>query len=439
MMEFLKKASTSAEQHSSEARKIVEGILADIRANGEDAVRAIAKKFDKWDQEFVLSPEKKSRLIASVPEKTKKDIQFAYEQITAFAKAQRDSIKDFEMITPAGVRAGQRVIPMDVAGCYVPGGRFAHTCSALMSIATAKVAGVPFVIAATPPRGDSIDPSVCYAMDLAGADIILEMGGVQAVATMAYGLFTGKRANILAGPGNAFVAEAKAILAAEGLCGIDLFAGPSEIAVIADKNADPMTVAIDLLSQGEHGTNSPVWLFTDSRELCQKVLEIMPKLIADMPDPATPAKSWEEYGEIILCENREEIVSVSDQYAPEHLEVLVDDPQWWLDNLSSYGSLFMSEFSTVTHGDKCAGPNHILPTKKAAHFSGGLNVHKYLKILTYQEPADEKTSCLISEYASRLSRVEGMEGHARACDWRLTKYNPGKTWDFKVYQHPHYE
>jgi len=200
-----------------------------------------------------------------------------------------------------------------------------------------------------------------------------------------------------------------------------------------------MTVAIDLLSQGEHGTNSPVWLFTDSRELGEKVLEIMPKLIADMPDPATPAKSWEEYGEIILCENREEIVTVSDQYAPEHLEVLVDDPQWWLDNLSSYGSLFMSEFSTVTHGDKCAGPNHILPTKKAAHFSGGLNVHKYLKILTYQEPADEKTSSLISEYASRLSRVEGMEGHARACDWRLTKYNPGKNWDFNVYQHPHYK
>jgi sulfopropanediol 3-dehydrogenase len=294
------------------------------------------------------------------------------------------------------------------------------------------------VIAATPPRGDSIDASVCYAMDLAGADIILEMGGVQAVATMAYGLFTGKRANILAGPGNAFVAEAKAILAAEGLCGIDLFAGPSEIAVIADKNADPMTVAIDLLSQGEHGTNSPVWLYSDSRELCERVLEIMPKLIADMPDPATPAKSWDEYGEVILCENREEVVAVSDQYAPEHLEVLVDDPEWWLNNLSSYGSLFMSEFSTVTHGDKCSGPNHILPTKKAAHFSGGLNVHKYLKILTYQEPADERTSCLVSEYASRLSRVEGMEGHARACDWRLTKYNPGKTWDFKVYQHPEY-
>ncbi len=437
-MEYLKKASNSAEQNSSEARKVVESILADIRANGEDAVRAIAKKFDKWEQDFILSPEKKAELIASVPESVKNDIKFAYDQITAFAKAQRESIKDIEIVTPAGVRCGQKVVPMDVAGCYIPGGRFAHTCSALMSIATAKVAGVPVVIAATPPRGKSIDASVCYAMDLAGADIILEMGGVQAVATMAYGLFTGKKANIIAGPGNAYVAEAKAILASEGVCGIDLFAGPSEIAVIADKTADPMTVAIDLLSQGEHGINSPVWLITASREPGEKVIEIMPKLIADMPDPATPAKSWAEYGEVILCENREEIVAVSDQYAPEHLEVQAADLEWWLNHLTSYGSLFMGEYSTVTHGDKCSGPNHILPTKKAAHHTGGLNIHKYLKILTYQEPVSAEVCTTISAYASRLSRVEGMEGHARACDWRLTKFNPGKKWDFKVYEHPKY-
>ena len=437
-MEYIKKASNSAEENSSAARKIVEEILADIRANGEVAVRAIAKKFDNWDQDFVLTPEKKAKLIASVPESVKQDIQFANEQIVAFAQAQRDSIKDFDMVTPAGVRAGQKVVPMDVAGCYIPGGRFAHTCSALMSIATAKVAGVPVVVAATPPRGDSIDASVCYAMDLAGADVILEMGGVQAIACMAYGIYTDKPANILAGPGNAFVAEAKAILASEGVCGIDLFAGPSEIAVIADAKADPMTVAIDLLSQGEHGTNSPVWLFTESRDLCDRVMEIMPKLIADMPDPATPATSWEEYGEIILCESPEEVVAISDKYAPEHLEVLVENPEWWLENLKSYGSLFMGERSTVTHGDKCSGPNHVLPTKKAAHFSGGLNVHKYIKILTYQEPADDAISTEISAYSSRLSRVEGMEGHARACDWRLTKYNPGKKWDFNVYEHPKY-
>ncbi len=437
-MEYLKKAETSAEEFSNEARKSVESFLADIRANGEDAIRKIAKKLDNWDQDFVLSDKKRKALIDSVPEDKKADIRFAHEQIVAFAQAQRDSIRDFEMTTPAGVRAGQKIVPMDVAGCYIPGGRFAHTCSALMSVATAKVAGVPFVVAASPPRGDSIDASVCYAMDLAGADIILEMGGVQAVASMAYGLFTGRKANIITGPGNAYVAETKAILAGEGVCGIDLFAGPSEIAVLADKNADPMTVAIDLLSQGEHGLNSPVWLITDSRQLAERVMEIMPKLIADMPDPATPATSWKEYGEVILCKDREEMVKVSDAYAPEHLEVLCDDLNWWLANLVSYGSLFIGEFSTVTHGDKCSGPNHILPTKKAAHFSGGLNVHKYLKILTYQEPLSEDSCCKVSEYSSRLSRIEGMEGHARACDWRLTKLNPGKKWDFNVYDHPKY-
>lgn len=437
-MEYLKRAETSAEAFSNEARKTVESFLADIRANGEDAIRKIAKKLDNWDQDFILSDKKRKALIDSVSEEKKADIRFAHEQIVAFAQAQRNSITDFEMTTPAGVRAGQKVVPMDVAGCYIPGGRFAHTCSALMSVATAKVAGVPFVVAASPPRGDSIDASVCYAMDLAGADIILEMGGVQAIATMAYGLFTGRKANIITGPGNAYVAETKAILAGEGVCGIDLFAGPSEIAVLADKNADPMTVAIDLLSQGEHGLNSPAWLITDSRPLAEKVMEIMPKLIADMPDPATPATSWKEYGEVILCKDREEMVKVSDAYAPEHLEVLCDDLNWWLANLVSYGSLFMGEFSTVTHGDKCSGPNHILPTKKAAHFSGGLNVHKYLKILTYQEPLSKDSCCKVSEYSSRLSRIEGMEGHARACDWRLTKLNPGKKWNFNVYEHPKY-
>lgn len=436
-MEYLKKASKSAEQNSSEAREIVRGLLADIEAGGEIAVKEIAAKFDKWEGDFILSEEKKQRLIASVPQRVKDDIKFAYEQVYHFATLQRQSIRDFETVTPAGVRLGQRVVPMDVAGCYVPGGRFAHTCSAIMSVATAKAAGVPFVIVASPPRGDSIDASVCYAMDLAGSDVILEMGGVQAIATMAFGLFTGKRANILVGPGNAFVAEAKAMLCGEGVCGIDLFAGPSEIGIIADRTADPMTVAIDLLSQGEHGFNSPVWLFTDSRELGERVLEIMPKLIADMPNPNVPATSWEEYGEIILCSDKKELVSVSDHYAPEHLEVQAENLDWWLQHLGSYGSLFMGSYSTVTHGDKCSGPNHILPTKKSAHYSGGLNVHKFLKILTYQEPTLEGCRT-ISAVASRLSRVEGMEGHARACDWRLTHFFPKEEWDFPVYRHPHY-
>ncbi|MEG2171970.1 MAG: histidinol dehydrogenase [Desulfovibrionaceae bacterium] len=434
-MEYLKKAAKSAEEDSSKARGIVQNILADIDARGEQAVRDIAKKFDKWEGDFLLSESKKQRLIASVPESVKQDIRFAYEQVRDFALLQRASIRDFEALSPAGVLYGQKIVPMDVAGCYVPGGRFAHICSALMSVGTAKAAGVPCVIAASPPRGDSIDPAVCYALDIAGADMVLEMGGVQAIAALGYGLFTHKPANIIVGPGNAYVSEAKALLCGRGICGIDLFAGPSEIGIIADAKADPMTVAIDLLSQAEHGFNSPAWLFTDSRELGMKVLECLPKLIAAMPDPSVPGTSWADYGEVVLCQSAEELITVSDTYAPEHLELLVENPNWWRERLHSYGSLFMSEFSTVTHGDKASGPNHILPTKKSAHYSGGLNVHKFLKILTYQHATKEGCQ-RISEVSSRLSRAEGMEGHARACDWRLTKHNPDQQWNFHVYKHP---
>lgn len=434
-MEYLKKAAKTAEEDSSKAREIVLNILADIDARGEQAVRDIAKKFDKWEGDFILSDAKKQKLIASVPESVKADIRFAHEQIKNFATLQRQSIHDFEATSSVGVRYGQKVIPMDVAGCYVPGGRFAHICSALMSVATAKAADVPCVIAASPPRGASIDPAVCYALDIAGADIVLEMGGVQAIAALGYGLFTNKPANIIVGPGNAYVSEAKAILCAKGVCGIDLFAGPSEIGIIADAKADPMTVAIDLISQAEHGLNSPAWLFTDSRELGLKVLELMPKLIADMPDPSVPGTSWADYGEVVLCDSPEEVLNVSDAYASEHLELLVENADWWCERLRSYGSLFMSEFSTVTHGDKCSGPNHILPTKKSAHYSGGLNVHKFLKILTYQHPTQEGCK-IISEVSSRLSREEGMEGHARASDWRLTKHYPEQQWNFHVYRHP---
>ena len=252
-MEYIKKAELNFEEVSDQKRKIVEGILNDIETRGEEAVRELAKKFDNWEGDFILSDEKKAELIAQVPQRVKDDIKFAYDQVFGFAKAQRESIVEFESEPLDGVRLGQRVIPMEVAGCYVPGGRFAHACSAIMSVATAKAAGVETVIACSPPRGDSIAPAVVYAMDLAGADIIIEMGGVQAIATMAFGLFTGKAANILVGPGNAFVAEAKAILSGTGRCAIDVFAGPTESSVIADKTADPMTVAIDLVSQAEHG------------------------------------------------------------------------------------------------------------------------------------------------------------------------------------------
>ena len=436
-MEYIKQASKTAESNSDNIRGRVNEILADIEARGEQAVIELAKKFDNWEGDFILSDDKKQALIDQVPEQVKADIRYAYDQVYGFAKAQRKSINEFETTPLDGVRLGQRIIPMDVAGCYIPGGRFAHACSALMSVATAKAAGVETVIACSPPRGDSIAPAVVYALDVAGADIIIEMGGVQAIATMAFGLFTGKPANILAGPGNAYVAEAKSILASAGKCTIDVFAGPTESAIIADKTADYMTVAIDLVSQAEHGYDSPVWLYTDSRELADKVLEVMPKIIADMPDPEVPAASWEDYGEIILCKDREELCRINDQYAAEHVQVMAEDLDWWVTNLKSYGSLFLGEGSTVPHGDKCSGTNHILPTKKAGYYSGGLNVHKFLKIYTYQKISKD-ANLTVSGAASRLSRVEGMEGHARACDWRLRKYFPEQEWDFDVYDQAKY-
>ena len=433
-MEYIKKAIKTAQSNSIEVRKTVEKILRDIEARGEVAVRELALKFDKWDGEFILSEEKKNQLIASVPEQVKDDIKFAHEQIRNFALAQRNSLQEFELTNFSGVKLGQRIIPIEVAGCYVPGGRFAHVCSALMSVATAKAAGVPTVIVCSPPRGSSIDSALAFAMNHAGADIIMEMGGIQSIATMAFGLFTGRPANILVGPGNAFVAEAKAVLASTGRCCIDVFAGPTESAVIADKTSDPVTIAIDLVSQAEHGYDSPVWLFTDSRELAIQVYELMDMIIADMPNPEVPQVAWRDYGEIILCSDREEMRKISDSYAPEHVQVMAADIPWWVHNLSCYGSLFLGEGSTVPHGDKCSGTNHILPTRKTAFYTGGLNVLKFLKVCTYQEISRD-ANMTISAVASRLSRVEGMEGHARACDWRLNKYFPKENWDFQVYQH----
>jgi len=436
-MEFIKKAAKTAETDNEKIRDMVTDILHEIEQRGEPAVQELARKFDGWEDDFILSHEKKKRIIDSVPENLKQDIRFCFDQVSSFAKAQKESFKEFEKETYPGVYLGQKIIPMDVAGCYVPGGRFAHACSAIMSIATAKVAGVPLVIACSPPRGDIIDPAVVYAMDVAGVDIILEMGGVQAIATMAYGLFTGKPANILVGPGNAYVAEAKAHLAGSGRCIIDVFAGPTESAIIADKTADAMTVAIDLVSQAEHGYDSPVWLFTDSKELANKVLEIVPKVIGDLPDPEVARAAWKDYGEIILCTDRKELCRVNDAHASEHVQVMAEDLDWWVENLKCYGSLFLGEGSTVAHGDKCSGTNHILPTKKAAYYSGGLNVHKFLKVYTYQNISPEANK-VFSSVASRLSRIEGMEGHARSCDWRLRKYFPGEKWDFEVYAQENY-
>ena len=434
-MQAFKTPRLKPEEADREIRTSVEAMLEDIEQRGETAARELAQKFDRWDGDFVLGEDKKARLIESVAQTVKDDIRFAYDQVSRFAEAQRDSLQSFELETHPGVTLGQRVVPVQCAGCYVPGGRYAHAASAIMSVATAKAAGVPFVVAASPPRGDAIDAAVCYAMDLAGADLILEMGGVHAVASMALGLFTGRPADIIVGPGNAYVAEAKRILF--GQVGIDVFAGPTESAIIADDSADPMTIAVDLTSQAEHGVNSPVWLFTTSAELAERVAELVPKVAADMPNAEVVNQAWEDYGEIIVCDSREEVVEISDRYASEHLQVITKDLDWWKEHLSNYGSLFLGEGSTVTHGDKCSGTNHILPTRRAGRYSGGLNVQKFMKILTYQQ-IDESANEVFSAIASRISRIEGMEGHARACDWRLRKYFPEHEWDFEVYDQSRY-
>jgi len=428
-MEYIKRSQVETEATDRKIRDVVEEMISRIRSRGEDAVIEYARTLDGWDTSFVLSDEKKQRLISQVTDQEKDDIRFAHTQIKRFAEAQRASLTEFDIETEAGVQLGQRVVPVNCAGCYVPGGRYAHAASALMSIATAKVAGVPFVVAASPPRGDAISPHVAFAMDLAGADMILEMGGVQAIATMAFGLFGAKPADILVGPGNAYVAEAKRLLFGE--VGIDVFAGPTESAIIADETADPMTIAIDLAGQAEHGTNSPVWLFTTSRKIAEDVNRIMPDVIADFPSKKVIEAAWRDHGEIILCKDRDEACEVSDRYASEHLQVIAKDLDWWKDRLRNYGSLFLGEGANVTHGDKCSGTNHILPTKGAARYTGGLNVMKFLKILTWQK-ISEDANLKFSAVASRISRLEGMDGHARACDWRLKKYFPENEWDFYV-------
>ena len=436
MLHF-KKPNITSETVDNEIIETVKEMLENIKLNGESAVFEYAKNLDGWNGEtFVLSDEKRQQLISQVSDTDKADIQFIHKQVTRFAQLQKDSITEFTANTEDGVTLGQKIIPVNCAGCYVPGGRYAHIASAIMSVGTAKVAGVKNIIAASPPHNGSIHPAIVYAMDLCGADVILEMGGVHSIASMAYGLFGNNPADILVGPGNAYVAEAKRLLF--GKCGIDVFAGPTESAIIADETADPMTIAIDLASQAEHGTNSPVWLFTTSQKIAEQVSDIMPKLASDMPSGEVVMGAWENHGEIIVCENDAEMIKVSDEYAPEHLQILTKNNDWWLENLTNYGSLFIGEGSTVTHGDKCSGTNHILPTKGAGKYSGGLNVGKFMKVLTWQELSPDANR-KFSAIASRISRSEGMDGHARACDWRLHKFFPDEEWDFEVTKQQRYD
>ena len=427
-MIYLKKADKSAESNVLEAQKVVNDMLTNIDKNGEQAVRDYAAKLDNWHGDILLSNSDINAITSGVSQSVKDDIDFACKQVYDFAKAQRDSVVEF-YTKNNGVEAGQRLLPVNVAGCYVPTGRYAHIASAYMSIATAKAAGVPCIIASsTPYQGKSVHPYVLYAMQTAGADHIMTLGGVQAIASMAYGLFTGKKADIIVGPGNKFVAEAKRTLF--GKVGIDVFAGPSEVAVIADETADAEVVAIDLVGQLEHGHESPGWLFTTSKQLAEKVMKLVPQYIEKLPPTAKDAAycAWRDYGEVILCDSREEVVQISDEYSSEHLEVHCKDLDWWLDNLTCYGSLFLGEETTVTFGDKASGPNHILPTKAAGRYSGGLSAHKFLKVLTWQR-MDRESTRQIAQTSSRISRLEGMEGHARASDVRLSKYFPDDKFD----------
>jgi sulfopropanediol 3-dehydrogenase len=426
---ILKKAQKTPESETDTARKVVTEMLAAIEKDGEQAVKHYAFALDKWSGAIVMDKAMIQERIKNVPQSVKDDIRLAAAQVRRFADAQRDSVRDFSIEMSPGLHLGQKLVPVNTAGCYVPTGRYAHIASAYMSIATAKAAGVKTVVACSAPfKGEGIHPHVLYAMTVAGADVIMCLGGVQAIAAMTFGLFTGQPADIIVGPGNKFVAEAKRMLF--GKVGIDVFAGPSEVAVIADKTADPLIVATDLVGQAEHGHESPAWLITDSKDMAAKIAELMPRLIAELPPTARDAAgaAWRDYGEIVLCDNREEMVKVSDEYACEHLEVHCADLDWWHNNLTNYGSLFLGEETNVAFGDKVSGPNHILPTKFAARYSAGLSVHKFLKPLTWQKMTREACTTL-APVSARISRLEGMEAHARTSDVRMTKYAPGSNID----------
>ena len=426
---YLKKASKTPATGTNETRRVVTEMLSNIEQGGEAEALRYGRELDGYDGQAIVGANQIADAGKLVSETLKDDIQFAFDRVTRFAHAQRESISSFETELSPGLWAGQKLIPIETAGCYVPGGRYAHVASAVMSVATAKVAGVENIVACSAPHGnEGPNPAILYAMNLCGADTILSLGGVQGIASMAFGLFTGKPARILVGPGNRFVAEAKRML--YGRVGIDMFAGPTEIAIIADESADPQVVAEDLVSQAEHGPDSPAWLITTSQTLADKVMGQMDKHIAALPETSRKAAeiAWRDYGEVILCDTDQEAVQISDEYAAEHLEIHTTRDEWYTENLKNYGSLFIGEETTVTYGDKCSGTNHILPTKGAAHYTGGLSVHKFMKIVTTQRMTREANRA-VGQAAARISRLEGMEGHARSADVRLRKYFPGENFD----------
>ena len=428
-VEYLKKAPLHSRSDAGETRDIVGKILDEIEAGGDEKALEYAAKFDNYRGAILLSAEAIKTASALVPDKMKRDIEFAHANVKKFAEVQKSTVADFETEVVPGLIAGQKAIPVNAAGCYIPGGRYSHVASAIMTVTTAKVAGCKNIIACSPPRPDiGVAPAIIYAAHISGADKILAMGGVQGVAAMTFGLFGLPKANILVGPGNQFVAEAKRMLF--GRVGIDMIAGPTDSLILADAHADADIVAADLVGQAEHGYNSPVWLVTDDRALAEKVMLLVPPLIEDLPElnRDNAYAAWRDYAEIVLCDTREEMAATSDAYAPEHLTVQAQDLDWWLSRLSCYGSLFLGEETTVAFGDKASGTNHVLPTSGAASYTGGLSVHKYMKIVTWQR-ATREGSKPVAEATARISRLEGMEGHARTADIRLRKYFPNENFD----------
>lgn len=423
MAKWLKRATTAEvrAQQDRKVRDIVESILADIEGRGDAAVRDLSIKFDNWDREsYALTEQEKQDCLDQMSRQDLKDIEFAQAQVRNFARIQRESIKDVEAETLPGVILGHRNIPVNAAGCYVPGGKYPLLASAHMSVITAKVAGVPRVITCAPPFNGRPAPAIVAAQVMAGADEIYCLGGVQAIGAMAIGTASIAPVDMLVGPGNAFVAEAKRQLF--GRVGIDLFAGPTETMVIADETVDGEICATDLLGQAEHGPDSPAILITNSEKLARDTMAQVERLLAILPTAEIARRAWDSFGEIIVCDDEAEMLEVANFYANEHVQVMTRDPDYFLENMTNYGALFLGPRTNVAYGDKVIGTNHTLPTKKAARYTGGLWVGKFLKTCTYQKVLTDEATSLIGEYCSRLCGLEGFAGHGEQANIRVRRY-----------------
>ncbi len=423
MAEHLKsgRAASLRAEDQAKVRSVVEGILSDIEERGDAAVRELSIKFDKWDRDdYQLTTAEIDGCLGQLSKRDIEDIQFAQEQVRTFAQHQRDSLRDLEVETLPGVVLGHKNIPVNSVGCYVPGGKYPLLASAHMSVVTAKVAGVKRIVTCAPPYNGKPAAAIVAAQHLAGADEIYCLGGVQAIGAMAIGTKAIGPVDMLVGPGNAFVAEAKRQLF--GRVGIDLFAGPTETLVIADETVDGEICATDLLGQAEHGINSPAVLLTNSRKLALETLSEIERLLGVLPTAATASKAWEEYGEVILCDSLEEMVAEADRIASEHVQVMTQDPDYFLQNMTNYGALFLGPRTNVAYGDKVIGTNHTLPTLKAARYTGGLWAGKFVKTVTYQRVITDAASSLIGAYCSRLCMLEGFVGHAEQANVRLRRY-----------------